>query len=179
MKKVFSVMAVCGFFILSVNAEATPINYTGEVFDNVPVYGTIINKPNYWKFYGHSGDIISISMDRVATNPPDNNYGTLDPFIYLFQGSEDFDNLTYLTGDDDGGSDSPDGPFRNSLISNYMLSEDDNYTIFAQGICPNLGPYKLTVDGISTPVPEPAAILLFSTGIFSLAALRNRRKKLK
>jgi len=181
MKKMLSVMAavlVCSFFV-SANSEATPINYTGEVFNNIPVYGTIIDKPDYWRFSGHNGDIVTIAMDRVATNPPNNDYGTLDPYIILFRGSDDFNNLTYLTMNDDGGSDTPSGPWRNALISNYMLLADGDYTIFAHGVCPNLGPYKLTVDGISTPVPEPATMMLFSTGILCLTSFVNRKKKIK
>lgn len=177
MKKI-GMLFICIFLLVTKNSFALPIHYSGEIFDNSPVFGSTIDGNDYWHFEANAGDAVTITMNRVA-NIGD-NYGTLDPFITFYQGYGDWDNLSYLTHNDDGGSDTPEGPWGNALISNFTLPSDSIYTVWARGVWPNHGPYYLEVTGISqdnNPVPEPSAFLLFFTGAVGIYSLISYRRK--
>jgi hypothetical protein len=162
---------------ISSRSEATPITYSGEVKDGISVFATTEDGNDWWWFAGQKDDVIDIRLNRVA-NLSDGT-GTLDPVVTLFSGkSSDSSYLTYLTYDDDSGSDTPAGPWKNSFISNFVLPSDGLYSLYAQNYSWHYGPYELNVVGLteSTPVPEPASFLLFMVGVVSLISLRFTKK---
>lgn len=80
-----------------------------------------------WTFQGSAGDSVTISLDS----------DDFDPVVELYTAND-----SLLTSDDDGG-----GNF-NSLISNFVLPSDGQYSILARGYVGTArGEYTLSLDG--------------------------------
>jgi hypothetical protein len=88
-------------------------------------------------FTAEAGEVIMILHDRVANSA--SGFGSLDPVVVLID-----PNGTQIAFDDDGGSDTPPGPFNNSIISR-TLTVPGTYTISARGFSSGTGPYQLTL----------------------------------
>lgn len=171
-------------------AQAAPIAYEGALTSGVTVYGDVpLNSYgnsaqwDFWSFFGTAGNVLTITLDRTS--------GSMDPGVALYSGiggdtagmilgGNPSDNLmTYLIFDDDSGSDVPEGPFRNSLISGYALTATGYYTIAAFDVLgTSTGPwqYGLTVTGFSgNNVPEPASVALLGLGLAGIGFMRRRK----
>jgi len=187
-EKEITIALVVLLFVAAANERAlsVPIDYEGIITYNVTEYGQVPYRCyvdpaqwDYWAFYGHAGTVVSVTLDRT-----DN---AMDPFVqlYLGYGGDTFglapgwnggggtDHLTFLTYNDDGGSDTPPGPWYNSLISDYELPATGWYTVTAGdclGYSPGPQSYALTVTGL----PEPATIVLLGFGGLCLIKTRKR-----
>jgi hypothetical protein len=176
MKKNYLVGFIVGILFIGFVgiATATPLTFSGTLYDGITVYGTTLDGYDWWKFEGTTGDVVDITLNRTA-NQSDGS-GTLDPFVSLFFGT-DTSTYTYLTFDDDSGSDTPPGPYWNSLISNYNLPSTGTYSVQALASIGE-GPYALTLTGSGgAPIPEPATMLLLGTGLAGVAGAARRKKK--
>ena len=162
-----------------------PIVYEGTLSYGVTEYGQVpymsYTDPalwDYWRFYGGAGQVVTITLNRTdnAMDPLCQLYlgqgGDTDGLDVGWNGGGGTPQLTFLTYDDDGGSDIPPGPWYNSLISNYVLPATGWYTVTAADFAGNSpGPqsYALTV------VPEPATLCLLAFGGLGVLIRRRRR----
>ena len=105
-----------------------------------------------WHFAASAGQVISLSMTRIA-NQPDGS-STLDPSLEL-QDSRGF----VVAVDDDSGSNVPPGPGKNAVISNVTLPATDTYVVVARGAGGTYGSYVLNI--------SPATIALVPGAIVS------------
>lgn len=179
MKKVSALLALCVVLLFVPLANVFAFTYT-PIFNGNTLYGSIdssFERDNY-SFIGNTGDLADIFLFR--TDNTGQNYGTLDPVVELWYGT------TYLAMNDDSGGDSPvPGPWYNSLISNYQLPYDGEYTIVARGYSTSTGTYGLNLNGSgwqeqSGPnvVPEPATLSLIGLGLLGLFT-RNKVKTIR
>ena len=186
-----SLLAMFSLMFIFGNAQAVPIIYEGSLTSGVTVNGDVPQNSysdsstwDFWSFSGVAGDVVTIILDRTSDQ--------MDPGVELFfglggdtAGLTAFGNnppndglLTYLTSDDDGGSDTPPGPFSNSLISGFTLASTGTYTIAAYDVLgASTGPwtYALTARGFTGSVPEPVSIALFGLGLAGIGFARKKK----
>ncbi|MCI0635292.1 MAG: hypothetical protein L0206_15475 [Actinobacteria bacterium] len=89
-------------------------------------------------FAASAGTRVTIAVNRLDNLP--GGQGTLDPSVELRS------SLGIVVGrDSDGGTDRPEGPGRNALISNLTLPATDAYEIVVSGTGSTSGPYEITI----------------------------------
>ena len=186
--------------VLPQPASRRPLTYEGQIFDSVSVTGDVsrrsvrnAKKWDYWCFEGNEGDEVSITLDRTSSS--------MDPTVALYEGlgttysglsysrRRSTSELTWLAGDDDSGSDSPAGPYRNSLIADFTLPTNGAYTIAVMDSCGSrCGPwsYELALAGSGgalggggTEVPEPATLGMLVVGAVALGVVQRRIRNKK
>lgn len=173
-------------------AQAAPIVYSGMLTSGVTGTGDVPHNSysssanwDYWSFAGNAGDVITITVNRTSDQ--------MDPGVNLYAGtgvdsaglsfgssSSSIDGfLTFLAYDDDSGSSTPSGPFRNSLISNFTLTSSGMFTIAVFDVLGNnTGPwtYGVTVLGATGTIPEPGSFALAGLALAGLM-LGSRKKQ--
>ena len=175
-------------------AQAAPIVYEGNLISGVTSFGDVplnsfrdAGSWDYWLFAGNVGDVITITVDRTSNqmDPGVNFYAGVgaDSAGLAFGAGNSTDGfLTFLAADDDGGSNVPPGPFRNSLISNFSLTSTGLFTIAVSDVLgAGTGPwtYGVTVRGATGTIgtiPEPTTFALAGLALAGLM-LGTRRKQ--
>ncbi|MFT5700475.1 MAG: hypothetical protein ACI8ZB_003349 [Desulforhopalus sp.] len=152
------------------NGEATELAWINmalgltntDVYDSDDYFKIVKEDTAAWsaweQVYSAEGTLADpVGWAYKLTDQPDyffvktgNNQTTTDYRYFLFKN----DNLSYDWG-----------AFQLTLDPGYSISEFGKLSHFAQ------------IGGDSAPVPEPATMLLFGTGLAGLAGLRLRKKK--
>jgi hypothetical protein len=121
---------------------------------------------------GHNGDV----LDNVV-----NWTGTLGPGTYsLVIGGTSLDDLAALFAEVQNGTGNPATGFTSCDTSNPVSCNGTAYsTAYAQLRAARNMFISMTVNGNVSPVPVPAAVYLFGTGLIGLAGMARRKMMVK
>ena len=145
-----------GRFVRAVSASVPPVGsgQTGVGVIREPAVIDGAGETDRWHFTASRGEVISLTMTRVADQAID--VSGLDPMLVL-QDSRGF----VVASDDESGSNIPAGPGRNAAIPNLTLPATDTYTVLASGVGGTFGSYVLSITPpaiVLTPqAPVPGA----------------------
>lgn len=181
-------LAACALLVVTHSVQALPLHYFSEIDGSGEYLGTVTsanawaNPPfglnqnsqqiNLWGLHGSAGQSLSVVID----SPEDFvggfslYYGeiTQNDLLYgLFNNSANTGQAEYLTGTTPYGLD--------SSLNDITLESDGFYTLVAGG--KGFGwddHYHYTLDVTMSSVPEASSLLLLSTGLLGVAALRRR-----
>ena len=179
MKKMFSAVILGVLVGLCGTVQANTITFTGSI--------NSANTIDDWYFNLNTGSAATVSV-RIYADMVDG--GGFDSYIYLLTNNyAGISNETILTYDDDSG-DGLESLISTSLASgSYQVSISDfDYTTseLLSGTNSVSGDWRyeisifsycgtLTASQDASPVPEPATMLLFGTGVVGLAAVGRRK----
>jgi hypothetical protein len=119
----------------------------------------------------NGGDIVDFALRNRGL---DNTFGTGDDLIYSISNPADYANQTYLSAIASSNSRNPvvSSPYYRSLIITWDL---DHNGVADTGFDLAVTTSLRSKDGMA-PVPLPAAVWLFGSGLFGLAGLARRRR---
>ncbi len=199
MKGKFLARLVTGSIILAMAgfANATPYSYNFEIDgnSNVPTFTltntgliditgyslTVGNLAYNWDAaYKESGDLVGWILTTGDTN--DGGGTRVDMFEYAFTSFNPGDIFTHKADIDKDSWNSGEnyktvlfnnGSFDNALLTVSFL----NAGPLSMALPDGSAPFSFSQSGNTAPVPEPTTMLLFGTGLVSLAGSRLRKKK--
>ncbi len=172
----------------AVAVHATPIVYSGQLFDGIPILGTI-SQPNdsfdnpegavYYLFEANSGNLVEVFGDRLV--------GAYDMSFWIFQGTftdtatfgGSFDNSDpgfIAFGDDEDPPNIP-GPFGDPHVF-FTAPSTAFYTVAVTNFASDGNPpydFRLQANGV-TPIPEPATFALLGLGLLTLGLAPHGRR---
>ena len=189
LKRILPLAAMILFTSVTAMADAVTINGSLSTQDptfNRPIQngsalsGTLVPFDVYQFSVSSGGQYFLQAFPLAGTNPNNGGQATFGTFMALYQGSFDptspLTNFVAATMASGGGL----GPavFAPNLQANtpyFLIISSVNTPDYFQGEAPYRGGIQgagmITLGGAATPTPEPATILLFGTGLASLAGV--------
>lgn len=133
-------------------------------------YTKITSLAGSWVFNG--GDVVDFALRNRGS---DNTFGTGDDVIYSISNPLDYANQTYLLAIDPSYSQNPvvTSPYYRSLLLTWDL---DLNGVADTGFDLSVTTPLFTYDGMA-PIPLPAAVWLFGSGLLGLMGIARRKKK--
>lgn len=181
-------LGACFLMVLANGASALPDYYYGEISGSDIYQGNLdinfgwVNPPfalnswgqdvNLWGIQASAGDKLAfdISSNDVLTGFSlySGEVDSLDLLFSLFNNSDSFGGVTYLTGVDIWDA--------NQSLPEFTFDTAGFYTLIVGGKdFGGYGDYSYQMD-VTHTVPEPATIVLFGSGLLGLVAARRRRQ---
>jgi len=187
--------AVCACVSTLFTASVSAVVISDQLEDQFDIDGQFLARTvDLWSFSTTGG---TTTFDIYAW---DFNGTSLDPMIWLFNDDGSLDTVDLIAENDDSNNTLGDGS--NSTLDSYLsapLGAGDY--ILAIGSCCDFGAsdiidglqyefpspnpvasetalfYQLTTSNNVSPVPVPAAVWLFGSGLFGLVGIARRRKE--
>jgi hypothetical protein len=133
-------------------------------------YNRITSTIGSWVFTG--GDVVDFALRNRG---PDNTFGTGDDLIYSISNPLDYANQIYSIPINPSNSRNPvvSSPYYRSLVLAWDL---DRNGVTDAGFDIGVSTPLFTNDGVA-PVPLPAAVWLFGSGLLGLVGVARRKKK--
>jgi len=181
-KKMLPIIAGATFWLSSLPAISMPVTYEGNLVEGVVRTGQVGNNGwhsdvasdvDFWFFHGVAGQQYTLRADRIDPG--------LDTALSLYEGITASDESTFVHDADFGGLtfiDSADdeipyagGPYGDPLLT-FTAPSTGFYTVaIGDYLGDGTGPFNYQIQ--LTPVPLPAAVWLFGSGLLGLVGFRR------